>query len=86
MMSLPSEKANAIINARNFLRRLLSPYNGGIKKIPKEVRREARSLLKHYPHTYELIRSLKPKNAHIDVKTLQQINQDEILAWDLERK
>lgn len=53
-MTIPNERTNALRMARDFLRRLLSPYNGGIKRVPKEVRQEARSVLKHYPADYEI--------------------------------
>ena len=53
-VTLPREKTNALINAREFLRRLLSPYNGGIKKIPSEVRQTASAVLKHFPADYEI--------------------------------
>lgn len=36
--------------AGEFIRRLCSPYGkDGIKKIPKEVREEARCILRHFP-------------------------------------
>lgn len=53
-MTIPAEKTRALKNAREFLRRLLSPYNGGIKRVPKEVRLEARSVLKHMISDYEI--------------------------------
>ena len=65
-MSLPDEKAHAIINARNFLRRMLSPYNGGIKGLSKEVRREARYCLKHFASDHDFYRALKKDNKYID--------------------
>lgn len=48
-MTLPKERTNSLHNTREFLRKLLSPYNGGFKRIPKEVRREAYYCLKHFP-------------------------------------
>lgn len=53
-MTTRAEKTNALKNIREFLRRMISPYNGGIKRIPKDVRRECRYLLKHYPAEYEI--------------------------------
>lgn len=81
-MSLQNERARAIINARNYLRKMLSPYNGGIKRIPKEVRRECRYLLKHFPSTYELMMAVKPNNKYICLDELNRINQDEVLEWE----
>jgi len=80
-MSLPSERARALINARNFLRRMLSPYNGGVKGIPKDVRRECKSLLKHYPMSVELILALKPKNKYICIKELNRLNTEELCKF-----
>lgn len=54
-MTLPIERTYALNNALIFLRKLLSPYEGGFKRIPKEVRREARAVLKHFPHNTEIM-------------------------------
>jgi hypothetical protein len=49
-MTLPHERTRAVIRARDFLARLSSPYlPDGIKRVPSEVRDEARRLLRHYP-------------------------------------
>lgn len=53
-MTLPRERTSAVIRAGEFLLRLCSPYNGGIKGIPREVREEARRILRHYPGPYHL--------------------------------
>jgi len=59
-MTLPYQRAHAVLSAADFLRRLASPYwPDGIKKVPKAVREEARRLLKHYPHPYELHEAAK---------------------------
>ncbi len=51
-MTLPNERTRAIINTREFLRRLLDPKK--TPKIPKAIRREAYYLLKHYPWDLDL--------------------------------
>jgi hypothetical protein len=56
-MTLPAERTRAVIRAREFLLRLCSPYGGGIKRIPREVRQEARRLLRHYPGWFDLGRA-----------------------------
>jgi hypothetical protein len=56
-MTLPRERTSAVIRTQDFLLRLASPYEGGIKGIRREVREEARRLLKHYPHWFDLGRS-----------------------------
>jgi hypothetical protein len=54
-MTMPSERTAAIVWTRAFLVRLSSPYMpDGCKRIPAAVRQEARRLLKHYPHTFDL--------------------------------
>ena len=54
-MTLPYERTRSVINAREFLFRLSTPYiQNGIKKIPAAVRDEARRLLRHYPNVVDL--------------------------------
>ena len=60
-MTLKDERTNAVNRAREFMRKLLSPYNGGFKGTKKEVRLEARSVLKHYPAEYEIEQITKYK-------------------------
>jgi hypothetical protein len=54
-MTLPYERTRAVLSVREFLLRLASPYGGGIKGIRREVREEARRLLKHYPLAADLV-------------------------------
>lgn len=49
-MTLPDERLRALIAARNFLRDLLDPKK--TPRVPLDVRRRARSVLKHYPDSY----------------------------------
>ena len=54
-MTLPYERTRSVLNAREFLFRLSTPYiENGIKKIPAAVRDEARRLLRHYPSVVDL--------------------------------
>ena len=46
-MTLPYERKNAVVNTERFLLDLSNPRI--TKRIPKEIRDRARSLLKHYP-------------------------------------
>lgn len=48
-MTLPHERTRAVLHTAEFLTRISSPYGGGIKGIPSDVRREARALMRHYP-------------------------------------
>lgn len=56
-MTLPYERTRAVLSAGDFLRRLSSPYEGGIKGIRSEVRKEARRLLRHYPQWFDMGRA-----------------------------
>lgn len=58
-MTLPYERSRAVISTREFLSKVASPYCGGYKRVPKEVREMARILLRHYPHAYELHEAAK---------------------------
>jgi len=54
-VTLPYERTRAVINAREFLFRLSTPYiENGIKRVPTAVRDEARRLLRHYPNVVDL--------------------------------
>lgn len=46
-MTLPDERYRAVKSARDFLRDLLDPKK--TPRVPREVRRRAASVLKHYP-------------------------------------
>jgi len=50
-MTLPYERHRAVINTREFLVQLCC---GEIKRIPAEVRDQARRLLRHYPSPIDL--------------------------------
>ena len=60
-MSTPLEQARAIAQARHFLSELCVP--GKIRRIPPEVRREARNLIKHMPMSWDLPRIVNEEGA-----------------------
>lgn len=51
-MTLPDERYRAVIRAEVFLRRLSNPAL--TKRVPKEIREEARNILRHYPNTWDM--------------------------------
>lgn len=53
-MTLPQERTHSMIATYLFLRRLSTPYDGGIKGVKKEIRQEARALLRHYPTLHDI--------------------------------
>jgi hypothetical protein len=56
-MTLPFERTAAVLNTREFLLSLLDPKQ--TPKIPKEIRKKAVQLLRHYPHEFDLKDVLK---------------------------
>lgn len=60
-MSLPCEQARALAQARHFLSELCVP--GRLKRIPREVRHEARRRLKHFPLSWDLPRIVETPGA-----------------------
>jgi hypothetical protein len=55
-MTLPRERTSAVIRARAFLLRLCTPAGDGFNRVPREVREEARRILRHYPGSFDLSR------------------------------
>ena len=53
-MTLPDERYRAVKWAEGFLKRLAG---GDIPRVPKAVRDEARSILRHYPSDYDMLRA-----------------------------
>ena len=46
-ISSPMQQVNAMVATRDFLLRLTNPAE--TRRVPGEIRREARALLRHYP-------------------------------------
>jgi hypothetical protein len=53
-MTLPDERYRAVKSAQQFLARLAG---GEYPRVPKAVRQEARSILRHYPLDWDLQRA-----------------------------
>ena len=53
-MTLPDERYRAVKHAALFLSRLAG---GEYPRVPKAVRDEARSILRHYPNDYDMTRA-----------------------------
>lgn len=54
-MTLPDERYRAVRMTRLFLQDLLIP--GKIARVPKEVRQQARGLLRHYPSDSDMYKA-----------------------------
>ena len=53
-MTLPDERYRSVKYAQEFLSRLAG---GQYARVPKAVRDEARSILRHYPSDYDMLRA-----------------------------
>jgi len=56
IMTLPDERYRAVKWAEGFLQRLAG---GQIARVPKAVREEARSILRHYPGSWDMDRAAR---------------------------
>lgn len=54
-MTLPDERFRAVLAARDFLRELCDPKK--TPGVPKIIRSQASSVLRHYPDTWEMQRT-----------------------------
>ena len=52
-MTVPIERTNAVINTKQFLLDLLDPKV--TPRVPKDIRRKAARLLRHYPTVLDLL-------------------------------
>jgi hypothetical protein len=51
-MTVPFERVSAVNRTRQFLIDLMDPK--ATPRVPKAIRQQARSLLRHYPNAYEM--------------------------------
>ena len=52
-MTLPIERTNAVLNVERFLMDLRDPKK--YPRVPSAVRKQASSLLKHYPRKFDMM-------------------------------
>ena len=51
-MTIPSERTRAVLYTQDFLMDLLDPKK--TPRVPKEIRRRASALLRHYPSDHDM--------------------------------
>ncbi len=51
-MTVPFERLSAVNRTRQFLIDLMDPK--ATPRVPKDIRQQARALLRHYPSSYEM--------------------------------
>jgi hypothetical protein len=54
-MTLPDERYRAVLAAQNLLIRLMDPKE--TPRVPKEIRQQARHVLRHYPSPWDMDRA-----------------------------
>ncbi|HEY6437000.1 MAG TPA: BPSL0761 family protein [Ignavibacteriaceae bacterium] len=57
-MTIPYERTRSVLSTEDFLKRLAFE----VKKLPKEVREEARRLLRHYPTAFDMAVTVEGHN------------------------
>jgi hypothetical protein len=77
-MSTPCEQARAIASARRFLLDLCIP--GKIKRVSREVRREARARVKHLPMSWDLPRIVEDKVAMEGMEKMEEFYRQQF--WE----
>jgi hypothetical protein len=77
-MSMPAEQARALVSARRFLLDLCIP--GKIKRVPREVRREARARVKHMPMSWDLPRIVEDELAMDHMQEMEEYHRKQFWA------
>lgn len=67
-MTMPNERTRSIFAAKRFLQSLLNPAE--TKRIPKEIRLQAYSVLRHFPSAVDLIDPAKTCPNVFDAQTV----------------
>ena len=70
-MTLPDERYRAVKSAQQFLARLAG---GDYPRVPKAVREEARSILRHYPLDWDLQRAAEAA-PHVFQKEMEPLHR-----------
>jgi hypothetical protein len=79
-MTLPDERYRAVKWAEQFLQRLAA---GHYARVPRAVRDEARSILRHYPGSWDMNRAAEAA-PHVFQERMEELHRF-VLAADKER-
>jgi hypothetical protein len=69
-MTLPNERTRAVFRAKEFLLALANPSQ--TKRVPKEIRREALAVLRHFPSVVDLMAPAKKCPDVFDSETIDK--------------
>ena len=87
-MTLPDERYRAVRMAERFMQDLLDPSK--TPRVPKSIRAQARSVLRHYPSSYDLDRAAQASpeifTRHLDplYKMVKQHDMRDRIAAEVE--
>jgi hypothetical protein len=73
-MTMPYERTNAVMRTEQFLIELLDPKK--TPRIPRDIRRAAGSLLKHYPNRFDMEIISMREDGVDNTKTYQVFGKD----------
>jgi hypothetical protein len=76
-MTLPDERYRAVKWAEQFLIKLSS---GEIKRVPRAVRDEARSILRHYPGSWDMTRAAEAA-PHVFQERMEELHRFVLAAY-----
>ncbi len=81
-MTLPDERYRAVIAAKNFLQDLLDAKK--TPRVPRDIRRQAYSILRHYPSNWDLDRvsERSPEVFQAQIEPLTRM----VMAYDQDQK
>jgi len=71
-MTLPDERYRAVMQTAKFLQAL--SYSSEIKRVPLEVRQQARALLRHYPSEYDM-KKVSQTSADIFAERMEEVTR-----------
>lgn len=80
-MTLPDERYRSIKWAESFLKELLDPAK--TPRVPKNIRNQARSILRHYPSEWDLER-LASKSPDVIIKQMEPLTRM-VLSYEQEK-
>ena len=81
-MTLPDERYRAIVRAEYFLRGLCDPSI--TRGVSRAVREQARSILRHYPTTYDLDR-LSEKSPDVIIREMEPLTRM-VMSYNEEKR
>lgn len=81
-MTMPDERYRSVMQTLQFLTDLCT--TDGYKRVPKEIRQEARRLLRHYPSAWDM-KQVAATNPNVFQERIEPLTRM-IMVYDKEQK